>query len=293
MKKMVYCLLMISMLLFSACSRDDKVVDSRVRVSLVAVYSDSLALLNVDYENLVESYSSYLQGYDTEWNLVESKFFLVNMYREEVLRELVAPSTPCGACVFQLDKTNLIFYDYKFPPFKVNKALKWNFDKNVVEDLEISDEKVSIDSIDSKMQINTFYSNEEGSVSAVRRFYFYLDDKEKLLKEVEMSSMMWKGRCLDFYYRDSSFICLAIDSDTLKLLNEKQEILDSIWVKQMSEIRFWGPKLQIDDRVYRLLENGGIDRKNWLEIQFGRQGESFPIIFSNDSVSVFYGENNL
>lgn len=293
MKKMVYCLLMISMLLFSACSRDDKVVDSRIRTMLAAVYSDSIALLNVYYENLVESYSSYLQGYDAEWNLVETKFFLVNMYREEVLRELVAPSTPCGTCVFQLDKSNLIFYDYKFPPFQVKKVLKWNFEKNTVENLNVSDKKVAFDSLGAKTPIYVFYDNNGVGSSAVRRFYFYLDEKENAFREVELSDEHWMAKCLDYYYANSVPICLVVDSDDVKLLDDEQNILDSVKIRPVSVVRFLGPKLLIDDRIYHFGENGKIDMENWLEIDFGRQGESFPILFSNDSVSVFYGKNNL
>lgn len=291
MKKMVYCLLIVSMLLLSACSRDDEIVDSRVRAMLAAVYSDSIALLNVYYENLVKSYSSYLQGYETEWNLVETKFFLVNMYREEILRELAAPLTPCGTCMFQLDKSNLIFYDYKFPPFKVKKVLKWNFEKNTVENLNVIDKKVAFDSLDDKNPIYVFYDNNGVGTSAVRRFFFYLDEKENAFREVEMPDVHWMAKCLDFYNANS--VCLIIDSDDVKLLDNEQNVLDSVRIRPVSVVRFLGPKLLIDDRIYQFLENGKIDMENWLDINFGRQGESFPIIFSNDSVSIFYGENNL
>ncbi|MCF0222633.1 MAG: hypothetical protein HUK20_00035 [Fibrobacter sp.] len=66
-----------------------------------------------------------------------------------------------------------------------------------------------------------------------------------------------------------------------------------LYSRQKPKTRFRGPKLQIDDRIYQLLGNGKIDRSNWLEIQIGKRGESFPIIFLNENGSISYGENNL
>lgn len=292
MKNLLIYVSVVALLFLAACSRDDKIVDSRVRVMLAAVNSDSLALLNVDYENLVKSYSSYLQGYETEWNLVETKFFLVNMYRKEILKELAAPQTPCGNCAFQLDESNLIFYDYEFPPFQVKKILKWNFEKNIVENLKISDQKVAFDTLNDKIPIYVFYDNNGVGTSVVRRFYFYLDEEENALKEVKMPDMQWKAKCLDFYYAESAFVCLVVDSGDVKLLDDEQNILDSVRVGQVSGIRFLGPKILIENRIYQIFE-GKINMEKWLEIDFGRQGESFPIIFSNDSISVFYGKNDL
>lgn len=298
---MMYILLAVMVFVYSACTPDEKVLDTRVRVQLVAVNADSTALIYVHFENLVKYYSSYLQGYDEEWKSVESKFVLVNMYKEQILREYdnlykeqilrKYGEIPLGIW-FQLDESNIMFYDFVFPPFKVTKVLKWDFEKDVVEDLRVSDKIIEFNSLNDTAQINVFYTMTSGGISGERRFYFYIDDSKKIFQEVEMSYIQQKTDCLDFYYVDTSIVCLTVDSDVVKLLDEKQNVLDSIYSKQISMVRFRGPKLQINDRVYPLLGKGKIDRSDWLEIQIGRQGESFPIIFSNENGSVSYGENN-
>ena len=73
-------------------------------------------------------------------------------------------------------------------------------------------------------------------------------------------ALLWLGECVDIQWTLASLRCIRVVDQNLEVVNENQEILDSMYLGGSSEVRFLGSHVGIGSKIYKLNANGKINK---------------------------------
>lgn len=193
----------------------------------------------------------------------------VDMRYEKIYAEKKLNSDLGMTKMDQILDSLLIFWDYTSNQEEGYKIVKASY-SNVYEDREqiLLDLDSTADSTDylslwKSNSLNNFivFSIHEQAVGLgfYNKYFFALDiDERKLKKWIPTGSSSWMSQCADIQLTQKYFRCIKVQKQSLEIVDENQNVLDSLHLEKSSSIRFFGNFVSVENSLYKLNNSGFI-----------------------------------
>ena len=292
------------------CS-DEKVIDSGISIGRhFYMVDDSTVMLDFFNWEMVEFYSSYIQGRDEEFRVTGYLAYLVNVNRDTVYKKIDFPENKKSESL-DLVEDGLIFFfsNDDYATGDVSKASEWRFAQNgnvvklnaVSGDIDSTDYLVDFRNENFKgkkilslhdMNLELEYKN--------RVFYVWDIAENSIARWEPTGESAWMAECNDIRWTEDGFRCLDEKNGKILMIDENKNVLDSLQTKGcgLSEcfynsLRFYGSYIGVGHQIYKMYDDGEIGDKPLFEIYFEEFTSGRTVLYPSSGDTVYYSEENI
>ena len=296
------------------CS-DEKIVDQGINVQQFAVLNDSTLALFVEYWDEVEFYSEYIQGQDEKTNIVDSKIFLVNPFKN-VVYDVLNDENKLSRNWTQISDSTVFYFSDAFKKINYSNCNDAHYFKNVSTRNLFKDERELLN-VDTTFfdSCDYFTRWKEGGlkdfsiaisdVGLCKSFqqgtFFIYDLKQKTIRKwIPSGNSAWIAECNDIQWTENRFRCLDEKNGKIQISDEKGTILDSLAIKGCGRVecfedslRFYGRYIGIGKQIYKISEVEKIVAEPLFEIDLDLWSNGGAYIHLNNGELVSYTKEQL
>jgi len=256
-------------ILLNGCGQTE-VLDSGYDIDEFGIANDSIAILSVSYWDHVKKGAMLMSSSDDYYETTGFGLLLVDMRQQKIYLEKRLNSDLGVPMVDQVFDSLMIFWDDSFnneDEYKIVKAAYLNVFEQ--EEQNLLDWNSTSDNTDyltlwegQSFGYFIFSIHDWGSgLTGISKGFFVLDFKKNTMRKWTPSGKsLWLGECVDIQWTLASLRCIRVVNQNLKVVNENQEILDSMYLEGSSEVRFLGSYVGIGSKIYKLNANGKINK---------------------------------
>lgn len=303
----VMCVIVVGMLGGCSSCSEEKVIDRGVSVSRIAVLNDTTLALSVEYWDEIQFYSEYAQGQDERTDVVDNKIIFVNPFKDTIYgvqnaNEYWTQISDSVIFYFEDAFKEQDYYDYNDVYFYKNVLAR-----NLYEDekeIVLTVDTAAFDSSDyfaiwkqnrfKNFLIAMTHARESRMEFVYTTLFIYDLIQNTIKKWIPTGESAWIGECNDIQWTESKFICIKEKDGKILVLNENQEILESLKTDGCgltecfyNSLRFYGHFIGVGNQIYKIIEGQGFSEQPIFEIylDIGTNGGAYIHLNNGDIIS--------
>jgi hypothetical protein len=246
-------------ILLAGCGQTE-VLDSGYDIDDYGIVNDSTAIVKINYWDHIQKGSNILTSSDDWYAGTGKGLLLVSTKEEKIYKEINIEKSASKQILDSL----LLLWNYVNDEIYFSKPAYLNIQKEnekIFLDLDSIADSTDVLKLWNEKKFNDIVFSIKYSNADLGRIYFLLELAGRIIKKfVPTGESSWISECADIQLTPQKVRCIKLNSGFVEIEDEKQNVLDSIYVGDYYKIvRFLGNYLEIDEKIYEMDENGKIN----------------------------------